>query len=157
MSNSDLSPAAPQGGKRPPQIKPVWCPRAGGSAQTGSPAGHCNHPLSRSSQTLLCHRISKWMVKLVGWGLCTPFSLSTSLAHGFFLFMLCHVFNVEEEVVIIRNGWSPKKRRSIISMFDKSKKLYPNHNGVFQQRRTRIDTQRIMCRAIGWQQRWRRR
>ena len=26
--------------------------------QTGSPAGHCNHPLSRSSQTLLCHRIS---------------------------------------------------------------------------------------------------
>ena len=24
-----------------------------------------------------------------------------------FLFMLCHVFNVEEEVVVIRNGWTP--------------------------------------------------
>ena len=47
---------------RPPlrsmQYYTVWCPRAGGSRQTGSPAGHCNHPLSRSSQTLLCHRIS---------------------------------------------------------------------------------------------------
>ena len=38
MLNSDLSPAAPQGGRKPPQIKPVWCPRAGGSRQTGSPA-----------------------------------------------------------------------------------------------------------------------
>ena len=51
MLNSGLSPAAPQGGKIPPQIKPVWCPRAGGSRQTGSPARHSNHPLSRSSQT----------------------------------------------------------------------------------------------------------
>ena len=58
MSNSDLSPAAPQGGRLPPQIKPVCCPRAGGFRQIGSPAGHCNHPLSRSSKTLLCHRIS---------------------------------------------------------------------------------------------------
>ena len=53
MLNCDLSPAAPQGGRESPQEKPVWCPRAGGSRQTGSPAGHCNHPLSRSSQTLL--------------------------------------------------------------------------------------------------------
>ena len=30
MLNSDLSPSAPQGGRDPPQIKPVWCPRAGG-------------------------------------------------------------------------------------------------------------------------------
>ena len=75
MLNSDFSLAAPQGGREPSHIKPVWCPRAGGSRQTGSPAGHCSHPLSRSSQTLLCHRISLWMVKLVGWGLCTPFSL----------------------------------------------------------------------------------
>ena len=50
MLNSDLSPAAPQGERLPPQIKPDWCPRAGGSRQTGSPAGH---PLSRSSQ-LFC-------------------------------------------------------------------------------------------------------
>ena len=58
MLKSDLSPAAPQGEGNPPQIKPVWCPRAGGSRQTWSQAVHCNHPLSWSSQTLLCHRIS---------------------------------------------------------------------------------------------------
>ena len=109
MSNSDHSPAAPQGGRDPPTEKPVWCPRADGSRQTGSPAGHCSHPLSLSSQTLLCHRVSYWMVKLVGWGLCTPFSLLASLAHGFFLFILCHVSNVEEEVIVIHNGWTPRK------------------------------------------------
>ena len=52
MSNADLSPAATQGGSVPPHIKPAGCSRAGGSRQTGSPAGHCNHPLSRSPQTL---------------------------------------------------------------------------------------------------------
>ena len=52
------------------------------------------------------------MVKLVGWGLCTHFSLWTSLAHGFFLLMLC--FNVEEEVFVIRNGWTPRKREEKI-------------------------------------------
>ena len=36
MLNSDLSPAAPQGGREPPQIKLVWCPRAGGSRLTGT-------------------------------------------------------------------------------------------------------------------------
>ena len=50
------------------------------------------------------------MVKLLGWGLCTSFSLYASLAHGLFLFMLCHVFNIEEEVVVICNGWTPKKK-----------------------------------------------
>ena len=58
MLNSDLSPAASQGIREPPQVNPVWCPRAGGSRQTWSPAGHCNHPLIRSSQTPLCNRIS---------------------------------------------------------------------------------------------------
>ena len=58
MLNSDLSPAARKGEGYRLQIKPVWCPRAGGSRQTGSPAGHYNHPLSRSSQTLLGPRIS---------------------------------------------------------------------------------------------------
>ena len=53
MLNSDLSPAAPQGGMDPPPThtdKTRICPRAGGSRQAGSHAGHCNHPLSRSSQ-----------------------------------------------------------------------------------------------------------
>ena len=58
MLNSDLFPAAPQGGMEPPIEKPVWCPRAGASRQTGSPEGHCSHPLSRSSQTLLCQKMS---------------------------------------------------------------------------------------------------
>ena len=97
MSNSDLSPVAPQGERNPPQIRPVWCPRTGGSRQTWSPAGHCNHPLSRSSQTLLYHRISEWMVKLVGWRLCSPFSLWTSLAHGFFLLMLRHASTLKRK------------------------------------------------------------
>ena len=39
MLNSDLSPAAPQGGRLPPTDKTVWCLRAGGSRQTGSSAG----------------------------------------------------------------------------------------------------------------------
>ena len=53
MLNSDLSSAAAQGGREPATEKPVWCPLAGGSRQTGSPAGHCNHPLSRTSQNSL--------------------------------------------------------------------------------------------------------
>ena len=48
----------PKGKGNPPQIKPVWCPRADGTRQTGSPAGHDNDPLSRLSQTLLFHRTS---------------------------------------------------------------------------------------------------
>ena len=46
-----------------------------------------------------------------GLGTVHPFSLKASLAHGFFLFMLCHVSNVEEEVVVIRNGWTPRKEK----------------------------------------------
>ena len=45
-------------GWEPLQMKPVWCPRTGGSRQTGSPVGRCNHPLIRLLQTFLCHRIS---------------------------------------------------------------------------------------------------
>ena len=45
-----------------------------------------------------------------GLGTVHPFSLLDSLAHEFFFFfMLCHVSNVEEEVVVIRNGWTPMK------------------------------------------------
>ena len=29
----------------------------------------------------------------------------------------CHVFNVEEEVVVIRNGWTPKKKKDIAKSF----------------------------------------
>ena len=47
MSNSGSSYAY----GNPIQINLVWCPHAGGSRLTGSPAGCYNHPLSRSSQT----------------------------------------------------------------------------------------------------------
>ena len=64
-SKSGLSPAAPMWEVNPLQIKPVLCPRADGSRQTGSPAGRCNHPMNRSSQTLLRHLISSWIAKTV--------------------------------------------------------------------------------------------
>ena len=53
MLNSDLSPAAPQGGREPLTDKTRVV-----SMRRRVPTGHCSHPLSRSSQTLLCHRIS---------------------------------------------------------------------------------------------------
>ena len=31
--------------------------------------------------------------------------------------MLCHVSNVEEEVVVIRNGWTPRKGRKNIEIY----------------------------------------
>ena len=37
----------------------MWCPRADGYRWSVSPAGRCNHPMSRLSQILLRHRISK--------------------------------------------------------------------------------------------------
>ena len=42
----------------PLQIRPEWCSHAGVARQTGSPAGHYNHPLCRSSQIFICDRIS---------------------------------------------------------------------------------------------------
>ena len=44
MSNSGIYPTAPIGGWQPLQIKPMWCPLAGGSRHIGSAAGRCNHP-----------------------------------------------------------------------------------------------------------------
>ena len=46
--------------------------------------------------------------QLSGLGTVHPLSHQTSLAHGFIRFMLC--FNVEEEVVVIRNGWTANKK-----------------------------------------------
>ena len=44
--------------------------------------------------------------------------------------MLCHVFNVEEKVVVIRNGWTPMKEKKDIYIytFEKCKDiLYKTH------------------------------
>ena len=75
-------------GRKSLQIKPVWRPRAGGSRQTWSPAGRCNYPLSRSSQTLLYHRIS---VEVQVSGLCTvhPLPPYVSSTYCFFLLSKC--------------------------------------------------------------------
>ena len=67
MSHSGLSLAPPMVGREPLHVRSMWCLHAGMSLQTGSLAGCCNYPLSRSSHTSL------WKAKLVSWGLCTPF------------------------------------------------------------------------------------
>ena len=39
-------------------------------------------------------------------------------------------FKVEEEVVVIRNGWTPKKKKIIIKIFRKSIRRYFNHRDM---------------------------
>ena len=87
MSNSDISPAAPIGEGNPLHIKLLWCPRAGRFLQTGSPAGRCNHPLSRSYQTSVP---SGFLVRRPGlWaGDCAPPSHFKHLQH---IVWCCHV------------------------------------------------------------------
>ena len=89
MLNSDLSPAAPQVGREPPTYKTGVVSTRRRSRQTGSPAEHCNHPLSRSNPPKIVP--SDFLVDGLVNGLETvhPFSPYASLAHGFFLFMLC--------------------------------------------------------------------
>ena len=94
MLDSDLSPAAPQGGMEPPQIKPVWCPRAG-----GSPPENCNHPLSLSSQTFVpSDSLVDGQVGLLG------------TVHPLFTLDFFITLKNEEEGVVIHNRWSPKKK-----------------------------------------------
>ena len=35
--------------------------------------------------------------------------------------MLCHISNIDEEVIVIRNGWTPRKEGSPNTVFDFSK------------------------------------
>ena len=78
------------------QEKPVWCPRSSGCRTTGTPAGRCNHPLSRSPLTFcpigfLHGRLSRWAEN------CVPPSHIKCLLHIAFLFFqeeevrCCHV------------------------------------------------------------------
>ena len=91
MLNSDLSPAAPHGGGEAPTHKTrVVSTRR--RVPTNWVSGWALQP---SIQSVVANSFvpSDFLVdgQLVGWGLCTPFSCQNSLAHGFFLLMLCHV------------------------------------------------------------------
>ena len=108
MLNSDLSPTAPQGGRKPPQIKPVLCPRAGGS-NTNWVSGRTLQP---SIESVIANSFvpSDFLVDGQVSGLGTVHPLLTLNFFSTWILPLHVVFNVEEEVVIIRNGWTPKKK-----------------------------------------------
>ena len=99
MSNFGPSPAAPIGGREPTAVNTCLAStRWRVPTNSGSPSGHCNHPLSRSSQAFCATWLQIWKAKLVGWGLCahhvvwcchviSPTLLKTSFCvHGFFFY-----------------------------------------------------------------------
>ena len=111
MSNPDLSPAAPQGGMEPPTYNSsVVSMRR--RVPTNWVSGRTLHP---SIESVVANSFvpSDFLVDSQVSGLGTVHLLLTltSLTHELFLFMMCHVFNAEEEVVVIRKAWTPKKRR----------------------------------------------
>ena len=89
MLHSDLSQAAPQGEREPPTGKTRVVPTRR-QVPTNWVSGVTLQPFIESvvansfvpSDFLVDGQVS-------GLGLCTPFSLQTSLAHGFFIFVLC--------------------------------------------------------------------
>ena len=102
MLNSDLPPAAPQGGKGTPTNKTrvvstrMRVPTNWLSGRTLQPSIELVVAKSLVPSAFLVDGQISWL------GTVQPFSFLTSLAHGFFL--SCCVFNVEEEVVVLRNG-----------------------------------------------------
>ena len=70
-------------------MKPVWCPRAGRSRQTWSPAGRYKHPLSRSllifcaiGFKLIQHIL--WCCHVIG----QTWLITTFCAHRFFFYSI---------------------------------------------------------------------
>ena len=103
MLNSDLSPAAPHGGRVPHTDKArVVSTRR--RVQTNWFSGRTLQPIANSFVP------SDFLVdgQVCGLGLCTSFSRSASLAHEIFLFIVS--FNVEEEIVVTCSGWTPRKK-----------------------------------------------
>ena len=106
MLNSDLSPAAPQGGWEPPidKARVVSTRRL---VLTNRVSGRTLQPSIESivansfvpSDFLVDGQVSRL-------GTVHPLLTLNFIAHGFS--SSNYVFNVEEEVVIIRNGWTPK-------------------------------------------------
>ena len=108
MLLSDLSPAAPQGGRKPPTDKTrVVSTRR--RVPTNWVSGRTLHPTIESvvansfvpSDFLVDGKVS---------GLGTVHPLLTMNFISTWILPQHFVFNVEEEVIVIRNGWTPKKR-----------------------------------------------
>ena len=112
MSNSDLSPADPQGGMEPLTDKT----RVASTHRLVATNWVSSRTLQPSIESVVASSFvpSNFLLdgQVSGLGLCTPsqFILPWHMDSSSSCYvMLC--FNVEEEVVIIRNGWTPRKRR----------------------------------------------
>ena len=109
MLNSDLSPAAPQGGGNTPQMVSTR-----GLVPTNWVTGRTLQP---SIESVVANSFvpSDFLVDGQVSGLETVHPLLTlSFINKWILplhVVSCCVCNVEEEVVVIRNGWTPKKKK----------------------------------------------
>ena len=107
MLNSDLSPAAPKGGREPPTDKTrVVSTRR--RVPTNWVSGRTLQP---SIESVVANSFvpSDFLVDGQVSGLGTVHPLLTLSFLGIWILPL-HVVLVEEEVVVIRNGWTPKKK-----------------------------------------------
>ena len=112
MQNSDLFPAAPQGGREPPTSKTRVV-----STRRRVPTNWVSGRTFQSSiESVVASSFvpSDFLVDGQISGLWTVHPLLTLSFLSTWILPLhvvsCCVFNVEEEVAVIRNGWTPKKR-----------------------------------------------
>ena len=109
MLNSDLSPAAPQGGREPltEKIRVVSTRRR---VPTNWVSGRTLQP---SIESVVANLFvpSDFLVDGQVSGLGTVHPLLTLSFFSTWILPLHVVFNVEEEDVVIRNGWTPKEER----------------------------------------------
>ena len=113
MLKYDLSPAAPQRGREPPTDKTrVVSTRR--RVPTNWVSGRTLQP-SIESVVANSFVLSDFLVDGQVSGLGTVHPLLTLDFFSTWILPLhvvsCCVFNVEEEVVVIRNGWTPKKKK----------------------------------------------
>ena len=124
MLNSDLSPAAPQGGRKPPTYKTrVVSTRR--RAPTNWVSGRTLQPSIESvvaNSFVPSDFLVDGQVSVLG----TVHPLLTLSFFSTWILPL-HVVVVEEEFVVIRNGWTPKK--------EKRRLLFPYKTGALQLRR----------------------
>ena len=122
--NSDLSPAAPQGGREPPTYKArVVSTRR--RVPTNWVSGRTLQP---SIESVVANSFvpSDFLVDGQISGLGTVHPLLTLRFFSTWILSLhvmsCCVFNVEKEVVVIRDGWTPKKKKRNICKYSKKSK-----------------------------------
>ena len=126
MLNSDLSPAALQWGRSPPTDKTrVVSTRR--RVPTNWVSGRTLQP---SIESVVANSFvpSDFLVDGQVSGLGTVHPLLTLRFVSTWILPLHVVFNVEEEVVVIRNGWTPKKKKKIyIYVYIYSQKICKCH------------------------------